>query len=332
MNNQSVLQETKNIQQSTLYALQRTRRCVDESKEVGTKTLIELDEQDIRLSKTKKDTIELIDTLKKTDKAQNKFAFLSGHWGNRSKAKKELKREDNDDDAPIIIIKKTLFNKRRSGPSSRLTKNNKKEPNINNDNNNWTDNSSSENYDNGNNNSSTSTTSTSTAALKNVIEESKQTSEDVNTEVNRNELFDKARSKPKTRNKKERKGTKAAAPKQEEAAPLSDNDNNELNDINNIDKIIDDEIDLLGDQVNDLLQLSKTIGNKSNTQTTTLNTINQNLEDTTTRTKQINKRLKLFTTTRRERNKKEKEFKKNMNELLPTGSTKATVKMAVSGV
>merc|ERR1712160_6787 len=97
MNNQSVLQETKNIQQSTLDALQRTRRCVDESKEVGTKTLIELNEQDKRLSETKTNTIELIDTLKKTDKAQNKFAFLSGQWGNRSTAKKEIKLENKND-------------------------------------------------------------------------------------------------------------------------------------------------------------------------------------------------------------------------------------------
>merc|ERR1712166_386950 len=118
-NNQSVLQETKDIQQSTLDALQRTRRCVDESKEVGTKTLIELNEQDRRLSETKTNTIELIDTLKKTEKAQNKFAFLSGQWGNRSNAKKEIKRENDYTDDDASSIKRRLFFKRRSGPSSR---------------------------------------------------------------------------------------------------------------------------------------------------------------------------------------------------------------------
>merc|ERR1712195_105612 len=154
---QSVLQETKDIQQSTLDALQRTRRCVDESKEVGTKSLIELKEQDKRLSETKQNTAKLIDTLKKTDKAQNKFAFLSGQWGNRSTAKKEIKRENNDS-APSIK-KKTLF-KRRSGPSSRPTSS-KNQPNTNINNENWAEiGSSSETYDNGNN--------SSTASLKNV--------------------------------------------------------------------------------------------------------------------------------------------------------------------
>merc|ERR1712166_906963 len=152
-NNQSVLQETKDIQQSTLDALQRTRRCVDESKEFGTKTLIELNEQDKRLSETKQNTIELIDTLKKTEKAQNKFAFLSGQWGNRSNAKKEIKRENNDS---ASSIKKTFFFKRRSGPSSRPATN-KEQPNTNINNENWADlSSSSENYDNGNNSSTAS--------------------------------------------------------------------------------------------------------------------------------------------------------------------------------
>jgi len=231
--------------------------------------------------------------------------------GESFQSKKEIKRENNNY-APSI--KKTLFFKRRSGPSSR-SPTNKKQPNTNISNENWTDiSSSSESNDNGNN--------SSTASLKNVIEESKQTSKDVNTEVNRNELFDKAsKSKPKTKdkNKKERKRTKAASTKGASAVPvpLSLSDTTELNEINTIDKMVDEEIDLLGNQVNDLLQLSKVIGTKTNTQTTTLNKINNNLEDTNTRTKQVNKRLKLFTTSRRERNKKEKEFKERMNELLP---------------
>jgi len=321
--NQSVLlQETKDIQQQTLDALRRTRRQATESKEVGTKTIEQLEDYDARLSKTKHKTTQLVETLKKTEKQQNKFALWSGQFTTRRKAKKELQQElaTEADTAP-----KTLF----------------------------TDNKTNGNDDDDDDGTNPFSTGVSATALNNVVDKSLQTSKDVNTVVNRKELFEKAKAAKTTtikkmkkmKKKKERKRTKGATsssskgnktsyPAPTDVVALTEQDQNELNDIDRIDQLVDEEIDALGDQVTELLALSTAIGNKAKTQTTKLNEIHSNVEETNTRTRNVNKRIQLFTMTRRERNKKEKQFKQNMKELLPTGTGGGTAatKMAISGV
>ena len=358
--NQSVLQETKNVQQRTLEALRRTRNCAAESNEVGTKTLAELEEQGKRLNKATTQTDELVDTLKKTHKAQNKYALWAGQWSNTKRAKKELRREEEliEEQLEIPLPKNKTFKRRGKRPPKPMSNKVGIAPNT----------SSTANIDSSNWHSFPDaipvTDSNNRVALDIAYDKSLQTSKDINTELNRNELFSNKAiltdtekhdvfGKPtassitvlgttsnQTKKKKERKRTRAAprgtaksttpSTATNSMVPLTEEDENELKTINNTDKMVDKEIDALGDQVTDLLALSKAIGYKAENHTSQLDTINDNLDETKDRTKIINKRLKLFTTTRRERNRKEKEFKQNMNSMLPPG-TKATVAASGTG-
>lgn len=359
--NQSVLQETKDVQQRTLEALRRTRNCAAESNEVGTKTLAELEEQGKRLNKATTQTDELVDTLKKTHKAQNKYALWAGQWSNTKRAKKELRREEEliEEQLEIPLPKNKTFKRRGKRPPKPMSNKVGIAPNT----------SSTANIDSSNWHSFPDaipvTDSNNRVALDIAYDKSLQTSKDINTELNRNELFSNKAiltdtekhdvfGKPtassitvlgttsnQTKKKKERKRTRAAprgttksttlsTATNSTMVPLTEEDENELKTINNTDKMVDREIDALGDQVTDLLALSKAIGYKAENHTSQLEAINDNLDETKDRTKIINKRLKLFTTTRRERNRKEKEFKQNMNSMLPPG-TKATVAASGTG-
>merc|ERR1712238_590409 len=51
---------------------------------------------DKRLSNTKQQTTQLVETLKKTEKQQNKFALWRGQFTNRRKTKKELQQEEEE--------------------------------------------------------------------------------------------------------------------------------------------------------------------------------------------------------------------------------------------
>jgi len=357
--NQSVLQETKDVQQRTLEALRRTRNCAAESNEVGTKTLVELEEQEKRLDKATTQTDELVDTLKKTHKAQNKYALWAGQWTNTRRAKKELRREEEliEEQIEKPLPKNKTFKRRGKRPPKPTSNKVGIAPIT----------SSTDDIDSSNWHSFPDaipvTDSNNRVALDIAYDKSLQTSKDINTELNRNELFSNKTiltaekhdifGKPtassitvlgttsnQTKKKKERKRTRAAprgtvksttpSPATNSMVPLTEEDKNELKTINNTDKTVDKEIDALGDQVTDLLALSKAIGYKAENHTSQLDTINDNLDETKDRTKIINKRLKLFTTTRRERNRKEKEFKQNMNSMLPLG-TKATVAASGTG-
>mmetsp|Transcript_22768 Transcript_22768/g.25595 ORF Transcript_22768/g.25595 Transcript_22768/m.25595 type:complete len:353 (+) Transcript_22768:65-1123(+) len=337
-NNQSAIQETKDFQQLTLDALRRTRRQATESKEVGTKTIEQLEDYDARLSKTKQQTNQLVETLKKTEKQQNKFALWSGQFTNRRKAKKELQQEATEAEAAPKTFK-------RRGPRPKKTTT-LTDSNTNNNNSNS---SGAYDDDDGTNPFSTGVSATT---LNNVVDKSLQTSKDVNTVVNRNELFEKAKSaktttlNTKKNKKKERKRTKGAAssssngnktsnPAPTDVVALTEQDQNDLNDIDRMDQLVDDEIDALAEQVTDLLALGTAIGKKATTQTEKLNEIYSKGEEANTLQRKSNKRVQLFTMTRRERNKKEKQFKQNMKELLPAGiggGSTATTKMAVSGI
>jgi len=337
-NNQSaVIQETKDLQQLTLDALRRTRRQATESKEVGTKTIEQLEDYDTRLSKTKQQTNQLVETLKKTEKKQNKFALWSGQFTNRRKAKKELQQEATEAEAAPKTFK-------RRGPRP------KKTTTLTDNNNNNNNNNSSDAYDDDDSTNPFSTDVSSTI-LTNVVDKSLQTSKDINTVVNRNELFEKAKvaktiTITKKNKKKERKRTKGAAsssakgnktsyPAPTDVVALTEQDQNDLNDIDRMDQLVDEEIDALAEQVTDLLATSIAIENKATTQTKELNEIHSKGEEANTLQRKVNKRVQLFTTNHRERNKKEKKFKQNMKELLPTGiggGSPAATQMAMSGV
>jgi len=275
--NQSVLKETSDVQHKTLAALRRTRHQVEESKEVGTATLEQLEDHEQRIQKSKKKTSVLLDALKKTEKTQNRFAFLSGHWKNTTskKAQKEVQKEEEEKAKAAEEVPKTF---KRRGPRPKKTEG------IGGDGDGNVDKGTkNELFNNAKQEKKKSSSSfTNSGSIKN---EPKMTTSTVSS------LSLKKKSKSKKNNAK---NTHKTTQKHEDV-PLTEEDQKELNTIHDMDQLVDEEIDALGDQVNDLLALSQSIGQKATTQTTQLGTIQTNLHQTNTRTKVINKRMKFFT-------------------------------------
>jgi len=171
--------------------------------------------------------------------------------------------------------------------------------------------------------------------LNDVVNKTVQTSKDINTLVNLNELFSGANAtsaKISTSDAAAKSTFKRRGPRPKKSksppppVPLTENDQDELNQIHDVDKLVDEGIDALGQEVNDLLALSKAMGGQAQCQTTKLDSINSDLDKSDETTKVVNKRAKLFTRTRRERKQKEQQFKKNVSEL--TGVNGASVASA----
>jgi len=222
-NNQHALKETRDIQQSTLAALERTRRRAAEAKQVGQATLTKLEEQNKQLDNTQQKADHLNDELKKADKLQNKFALHSLQWGNKRAAKKEIRLEEG----PIPEKPKATFKRRGRRP-----KNKKVAPAVQK---NWEDEDSSLMMQKKNLNWEDE--DSSSLQMKKVVNKTVETSKDIKTEVNRNELFagadtTAATKKPagtfKRRGPRPKKNTKPVA--------LTQTDQEELNQIHDTDK------------------------------------------------------------------------------------------------
>jgi chromosome segregation ATPase len=93
--NQSVLNETVSTQKQTRGALERIQRQVAETTAIGHATLESLEENNHRVDQVTKESKELNQKLKQTDKLQNrlsKWTFqLQNRREGRALAKKELK-------------------------------------------------------------------------------------------------------------------------------------------------------------------------------------------------------------------------------------------------
>lgn len=244
--NASVLKETKALQDDSMEALERIRRQAAETKELGTETLLALNEQTQRLESAEAQTTRLKSELKKADKLQDRFARHAFKFGNKRRAKKELKEEEKLA-AKANQAESTTTTFKRRGPRP---KNNGKENPI--------------------------------------VEERNDRPRSRKTK----EHGSKVPAKPPSKPKKTKTKTKTKKPKEE---LLSDQDRRDLRDIDTADAIIDEGIDALGDEVADLLALSKTIGVVADKQNAKLETIDANLETTKTQSKLLNKRMKLFT-------------------------------------
>jgi len=172
----------------------------------------------------------------------------------------------------------------------------------------------------------------SSLQMKKVVNKTVETSKDIKTEVNRNELFAGADTTATT--KKQPAGTfKRRGPrpkKNTKPVALSQTDQEELNQIHDTDKLVDEGLDALGQELNDLMALSKAMGNEAKQQTTKLDSIYDGLENTDDKIKIVNKRAKLFTRTRRDRKQREQRFKKNLKEKTGVNPGVASAKMAVA--
>lgn len=118
--------------------------------------------------------------------------------------------------------------------------------------------------------------------------------QEINQQINqaekRNDTEDLSNAPLQSKPGKTKKKT-TRAPKEES---LSDGDKRNLLDIEDTDALIDKGIDALGAEFEELLVLSKTMGETVNRQNEKMETIDTSLESTKTKTKLLNKRLKLF--------------------------------------
>jgi len=261
--NASVLRETKALQDKSMAALARIRRNAAHTKEIGTETLSTLHNQTKSLEHAETRTTQLRAGLDKADKQHDRFAKLAFRFGNRRKARKELEREDEAErKAKEVAAAPVTF--KRKGPRPK-----KQKP------------------------------TTDPNQKENQIEERNDT---VTFHANRKELVSSHQHQKPRRSKPSRKKTNtkttassSSTRRPPKETPMSDKDQCDLRDIEDGDKILDEGIDDLGDEIADLLALSKTMGEVANRQNAKLETIDTNLETTKTQTKLLNKRLKLFT-------------------------------------
>jgi len=278
--NASVLKETKALQDDSMEALERIRRQAAETKELGTETLLALNEQTQRLESAEAQTTRLKSELKKADKLQDRFARHAFKFGNKRRAKKELKEEEKLA-AKANQAESTTTTFMRRGP--RPKNNGKEEEKL-----------AAASAKANQAESTTTTFKRRGPRPKNngkenpIVEERNDRPRSRKTK----EHGSKVPAKPPSKPKKTKTKTKTKKPKEE---LLSDQDRRDLRDIDTADAIIDEGIDALGDEVADLLALSKTIGVVADKQNAKLETIDANLETTKTQSKLLNKRMKLFT-------------------------------------
>jgi hypothetical protein len=283
--NASVLRETRALQEESLQALHRIRCKTSESKALGTETLNELNEQTTRLESTEAKTIELKSNLDKAGKLQDRFAKITWQFGNRRKAKKELAREEKAEANKQIAP--PTFKRRGARP--------KKQPTP-------ADQQESENL------VAEERNDTVWSNRKQIFSNDDDDDTSLNKPIKKKKktkTTNAAKKEPIKKKKKKKTKTTRKLPKDEEAAtvPLSEEDQRVLRDIHDTDALIDEGINVMGDEVAQLLALSLSMGEVASHQNGKLETIDTNLETTSAQTNLLNKRVKLFTTTRRGRKK-----------------------------
>lgn len=94
--NSVLLRETKETQNRMLETLDRTLRQAAEIEEVGKMTVESLVKHDEQLDTILEEAARTRETLKKTDKLQNKFARWSLRFGNRRRARKAQRKGKTD--------------------------------------------------------------------------------------------------------------------------------------------------------------------------------------------------------------------------------------------
>jgi len=249
--NESVLRETKFLQDQSLEALERIRCQATLTNEVGKETLSALHDQDARLESAQTEACKLSENLDRASKQQDRFARLAFRFGTKRKARKEFKREEKENQkagqakgpSPVQGNQAAVATFKRKGPRP---------------------------------------------------PKKSSTADQRNDKENLSNI--RLQSKPGNGNKKTTRGASGSiATRASKEKPLLDGDKRDLIDIEDTDALIDKGINALGAEFEELLILSKSMGETVNRQNEKLETIDMSLETTKTKTKVLNKRLKLFT-------------------------------------
>jgi hypothetical protein len=157
--------------------------------------------------------------------------------------------------------------------------------------------------------------------IDNVLLKTSRTSEETKNEVDRAELFgDRKPSKQKEAKKKHENDINPVA--------LTDEERRELASIDADEKAIDTGLDILGNQVESLLLLSKQINETTRTQNKKLDKIDNQMDKADEKSKLVNQRAKLFTMNRRQKKKENTKFEPIQELCNPSLATKAAATMA----
>lgn len=256
--NESVLRETKFLQDQSLEALERIRCQATMTNEVGKETLSALHDQDARLESAQTKACKLSENLDRASKQQDRFARLAFRFGTKRKARKEFKREEKENQkagqtkgtSPVQGNQAAVATFKRKGPRP--------------------------------------------PKKSSTVDQEIDQAEKRNDKENLSNA--RLQSKPGNANKETSRGASGSfAIRASKEKPLSDGDKRDLLDIEDIDALIDKGINALGAEFEELLTLSKSMSETVNRQNEKLETIDTSLETTKTKTKVLNKRLKLFT-------------------------------------
>ena len=273
--NASTLQATRDIQAQSLEALRRIQNQAAETQAIGTETLTQLHQQDARIDNIQRDTDNLNETLKKTKKLQDRFAFLSMNFGNKKTAKEHVKA-DKKTQALLNSADPPTFKRRGPRPKKNKGAGGEEEEEE---------------------------TAIVPSTPEEILRQSKKASQEMAVEVERSELF----SGRKVDKKKSRKGGRSSKSggghSGREEQPLTDEDQRQLDAIKADDAAVDAGLDILGNQVESLMMLSKQMGETTSGQNTKIDNVQGGLSKVNDRTQTANQRSKLFMMNRRQKRK-----------------------------
>jgi hypothetical protein len=308
--NQQALQATRNVQSKTLQALERIQTQAAETQAMGHATLQQMEQHDARMNRTMEATAQLNSNLHQASKLQDRFAVWSLQLGTKRVARQLVKKE------------KKFFG--GGGSGSNNNKNNK--------------------------NHSKDSTTTSTpptfkrrgprpkkghptdaftppSSIDDIMETSMKESHDMTHQMDRNELFagvtkqhpsSQLSSTTKSRRFREYSSCKPDTRQRNAdegggAQLLNDEEQSELAQIDIDDKLVDNGLETLALQMDQLHELSKTMGDTARQQTNKLNVIHKDMDHADDKSRRINQRVKLFTLNRQQKTKERNKFESRLS-------------------
>ena len=272
--NASTLQATRDIQAQSLEALRRIQNQAAETQAIGTETLTQLHEQDGRIDNIQRDTDNLNETLKKTKKLQDRFAFLSMNFGNKKTAKEHVKA-DKKTQALLNSADPPTFKRRGPRPKKNKAEEAEGEETV-----------------------------AVPSTPEEILRQSKKASQEMTVEVERSELFS-GRKVDKKNSRKGGRSKSGGGHGGREEQPLTDEDQRQLDAIKADDAAVDAGLDILGNQVESLMMLSKQMGETTSGQNTKIDNVQGGLSKVHDRTQTANQRSKLFMMNRRQKRKED---------------------------
>ena len=263
----AVLRETKDLQQASLASVQRMRYMASESKCLAGNALQNLHDQGTKLQKLEASTMKHNETLKVASKLQDKFARAKFHFGTKNKARKDIKKEKKLDDKLNAVTDGTQSAPtfKRRGPRPKKNSNTDIPPNN--------DPNRDELFSN-----------------HKVAKEKKN-----RVHRDRKELFSDRSNRGKSI---------AKAPPGVRGAPLTRQEKQALNEIQDTDQLLEEGLTALEEELSDMRIQATMMGTVVEDHNNRLDRINERMEDSKWKTKELQNRLTRLSKQKPKRKKK----------------------------